>query len=35
MINTVVGDENVISAILNGMQALESHAVETALRSVR
>jgi cytidylate kinase len=35
MINTVVGDENVISAILNGIQALESHAVETALRRVR
>ncbi len=34
MINTVVGDENVISAILNGMQALESDAVETALRHV-
>ena len=35
MINTVVGDENVISAILNGMEALEAHAVETALRRVR
>jgi cytidylate kinase len=35
MINTVVGDENVISAILNAMQALESHSVEVALRGVR
>jgi len=35
MINTVVGDENVTSAILNGMQALELDAVETALRRVR
>ncbi len=35
MINTVVGDENVIATILNGMQTLESHPVETALRGVR
>jgi len=34
MINTVVGDENVIAAILNGMQALESHRAETALRGM-
>ena len=35
MINTVVGDENVIAAILNGMQTLEAHTAETALRGVR
>jgi cytidylate kinase len=35
MINTVVGDENVIATILNGMQALEAHSAETALRGVR
>ncbi len=40
MLNTVVGDENVISMILSGMHALESSAVdsaavETALRGVR
>jgi len=35
MINTVVGNENVISAIQNGMEVLESPAVETALRRVR
>jgi len=36
MINTVVGDENVIGAILNGMQILEAHPpVEAALRGVR
>jgi cytidylate kinase len=32
MINTVVGDENVIATILNGMKTLESHPAETALR---
>lgn len=31
MINTVVGDENVIATILNSMRALEAHPVETAL----
>jgi hypothetical protein len=35
MINTVVGDENVIATILNGMQTLEAHTAETALRGVR
>ncbi len=35
MINTVVGDENVIATILNGMQMLESHPAETALRGIR
>jgi cytidylate kinase len=40
MLNTAVGDENVISMILSGMQTLESSAVEsstieTALRGVR
>ncbi|MFY9905668.1 MAG: cytidylate kinase-like family protein [Terriglobales bacterium] len=35
MINTVVGDENVISAILNGMQALESPTAEMTRRRVR
>jgi cytidylate kinase len=35
MINTVVGDENVIAMILNGMQVLESRPAETALRGVR
>lgn len=35
MINTVVGDENVIATILNGMKTLESQAAEAALRGVR
>jgi cytidylate kinase len=35
MINTVVGDENVIATILNGMQRLEGHPAETTLRGVR
>jgi hypothetical protein len=35
MINTVVGDENVIATILNGMKTLEAHPVETSLRGVR
>jgi cytidylate kinase len=35
MINTVVGDENVISTILNGMHMLESHPAEAALQGVR
>jgi len=35
MINTVVGDENVIATILNGMQTLATHPAETALRGVR
>ena len=35
MINTVVGNENVINAILNGMQMLESHPAETSIRGVR
>ncbi len=32
MINTVVGDENVVATILNGMQMLESHPVDGVLR---
>jgi cytidylate kinase len=35
MINTVIGDENVITTILNGMLTLEGRAVEQELRSVR
>jgi CMP/dCMP kinase len=35
MINTVVGDENVIATILNGMQRSETHPAETTLRGVR
>jgi cytidylate kinase len=35
MINTVVGDENVIATILNSMQMLESQETETTLRGVR
>jgi len=35
MINTVVGDENVIATILNGMQMLEANPAETALHGVR
>jgi cytidylate kinase len=35
MINTVVGDENVIATILNGMQMLEANHPETALHGVR
>ena len=35
MINTAVGDENVIATILNGMKMLESPPVETALRGIR
>ncbi len=35
MVNTEVGDENVIAMILNGMQMLESAPAETVLRGVR
>ncbi len=35
MINTVVGDENVIATILKGMTMLESRSAETALRGIR
>jgi cytidylate kinase len=35
MINTVVGDENVIAAILNGMRTLESNPAATTLHDVR
>jgi cytidylate kinase len=35
MINTVVGDENVIAAILNSMRMLETHPAETTARGVR
>jgi len=35
MINTVVGDENVIATILNGMKMLESPPVQATLRGVR
>ena len=32
MINTVVGDENVIATILNGMRTLEARPAEAELR---
>jgi cytidylate kinase len=35
MLNTVVGDENVIATILDGMQTLEAHPAEAGLRGVR
>jgi cytidylate kinase len=35
MINTVIGNENVITAILNGMQTLEARSREVALHGVR
>jgi CMP/dCMP kinase len=35
MINTVVGDENVIATICEGMAMLESRSAETALRGIR
>jgi hypothetical protein len=35
MINTIVGDENVISTILNSMQMLESQVQLTSLRGIR
>jgi cytidylate kinase len=35
MINTVVGDENVIATILGGMQRLETHPAEAGLRGIR
>ncbi len=35
MINTVVGDENVIATILNGMKTLESRSAESSLRGIR
>jgi hypothetical protein len=35
MINTVVGDENVIASILNGMKTLEAQTGQAALRGVR
>ena len=35
MINTVVGDENVIAMILNGMRTLEARPAEAELRGVR
>ena len=35
MINTVVGDENVIATILKGMQSFAAHPAETVLRGVR
>jgi len=35
MINTVIGDENVIATILNGMKTLESQPAQTALRGIR
>jgi cytidylate kinase len=34
MINTAIGDENVIAMILNGMKGLEAHPAEPALRGV-
>jgi cytidylate kinase len=35
MINTVVGDENVIAAILHGMESLSAHPAEAAVRAIR
>ncbi|HEX9111933.1 MAG TPA: cytidylate kinase-like family protein [Terriglobales bacterium] len=35
MINTAIGDENVIAAILNGMRTLEARPFEPELRGVR
>ncbi len=35
MINTAVGDENVIATILNSMQTFAAHPAQTALRGVR
>jgi cytidylate kinase len=35
MINTVVGDENVIAAILHGMESLAAHPAEAEVRSSR
>jgi len=35
MINTVVGDDNVIATILNGMRMLEAQPAETFLRGIR
>lgn len=35
MINTEIGDENVMATILHGMQVLDSRPVESALRGVR
>jgi cytidylate kinase len=35
MINTVVGDENVIASILHGMEALAAHPAEAAVRTIR
>lgn len=35
MINTAIGNENVIATILDGMKVLEAHPLETALRGVR
>jgi cytidylate kinase len=35
MINTVVGDENVIATILNGMKTLEAQTGQAALRGIR
>jgi hypothetical protein len=35
MINTAVGDENVIATILNGMRTLETRPAEAEVRGVR
>ena len=35
MINTVIGDENAIATILQGMERLAAHPAETRLRGVR
>ena len=35
MINTVVGDENVLATILDGMRRLEAHPAEAGLRGLR
>jgi len=34
MINTAIGDENVIAALMNGMQMLESHTAKTPVRAI-
>jgi hypothetical protein len=35
MINTAVGDENVVATILNSMQTFAAHPGEIALRGIR
>ena len=35
MINTIVGDENVISTIMNGMHRIEANLAQTHVRAIR